>query len=1040
MFRHTKTLAATLLLMVTSILGGTLSAQNRDVKVKVSDESGVPVIGATVVANGNATMAGQTQADGTLTLKVPSNATLQVSCIGYLTQDVAVGGRTEINVVLAEDNMMLEETVVVGYGVQKKSDLTGSVASVKSTDLRNRSTSDAASALQGKAAGVQILNYSGAPGESASIRVRGFSSNSGNIGPLLIVDGLKVTNISYLDPSMIESIEVLKDAASAAIYGAEAGNGVVLITTKSGAADNGKAYVSYDAKFTNQRLGKKAELFEADEYIAYQKAIGNMTDELLEINNWDGQNHNWFDAVFAPSWSQQHAVTVSAGNNKGHFFTSINYLKNDGIVIGDKDVYSRLSAQLNADYKIFDWFTVGTNTSLEKYSRTSVSQMSYGSMLNSVMSLDPLTPPYYSNIEDCTTGMQQHYALGDPILRDPNHNNDFYATSKWVEEATGNPLIQRDRTQAYSDGINVRGTIFANITPFKGFVFTSRFGYRIGNSGSHSYSAPFWATSMANSTEYNISANINTSYYYQWENFANYNRTFGKHAVSAMAGISYTENNWDNASMSARGEDILQNTKPNYRYIDYLKTDATKTIGNAPGRSANISYFGRLSYTYDDRYMIQANFRADAFDSSKLPASNRWGYFPSVSAGWTISNEKFIKDNVDRNLLSFLKFRASWGQNGNVNILNGYPYDATIAIAGQWYQYNPSLGDGSLTYGSGPTEMANDKLQWEVSEQIDLGLDARLFNNRLTIGMDWYRKLTKDLLVRITPVPEVGVKGAYTNAGNVLNTGFEFEAGWKETIGDFSYGINANFATLKNEVLALHSTIDRIEGTQGGVSGLNNRIRTAFEVGYPIWYFRGYKYAGVNEETGSPLYYDKNGEITENVEDGDLQYIGKAIPDATYGITINLAYKGFDFSVFGTGTIGNDIFSLLYSADRSRTNTLSYYWRNSWKEDNHNAMFPKSSTVATDWKFWSSSASLFNGAYFKFKQIQLGYTLPESLTKKALVSNLRFYVSLDDFFTISSYPGCDPETATTSSANGMGYDAGSYPTTRKVILGVNLSF
>lgn len=1027
-------IASALLILLLGAPG--LAAQNRAISGTVRDAEGQPVIGAAVVVAGQQSLGVMTDTDGKYAFSVPAGATIEVSCIGYVSQTAKVGSKSTYDFILAEDSQLLEETVVIGYGVQKKSDLTGSVASVKSTDLMNRSTTDAA-ALQGKAAGVQILNNSGAPGSGAQIRVRGYSSNSGSIGPLLIVDGLKVDNIQYLDPSMIANMEILKDAASAAIYGAEAGNGVVLITTKSGAAQNGTANISYSASFTNQRLGKKAELFDAFEYIDYQKAIGNVTDELLVANKWDGQNHDWFDAVFAPSWAQQHAVTFSGGNNKGHFFSSLNYVKNNGIVKGDKDVYKRLSAQINADYSLFKWFTVGTNTSIEKWETKSVSGSSYGSMLNSVMSLDPLTPAYYSRIEDCTPGMQQHYADGDIILRDPNHNNDFYATSRWLDEATGNPLLQRDRTDSYGGGLNVRGSLFANVTPLKGLVYTSRFGYRIAQSSSHSYSTPYWATPMANAVEYNISANVNTSYYYQWENFVNYNQTFGKHSIGAMAGMSYIENNYDNASMSSSGKDILQYYLPQYQYISYLKKDAVKNMSNAPGRSASIAYFGRLSYSYADRYSLQANFRADAFDSSKLSKQNRWGYFPSVSAGWTISNESFVKDNVDRSILSFLKIRGSWGINGNISVLNGYPYTATISVNGQWYQYNPSTGTGGLTYGSGPTELANPDLKWETSEQIDLGLDARMFNSRLTLGFDWYRKMTRDLLISIAPVPEIGVKSTYVNAGNVLNTGVELELGWKDSIGDFTYSVNANMATLHNEVLSLHKAVPRIENM---VSGLNNQVRSAFEAGYPIWYFRGYKYAGVDSETGAPLYYNADGKVVDSVNDNDRQFIGKAIPDATYGITINLGYKGFDFSVFGTGTIGNDIFSMLYSADRPKTNSLTHFWRNSWKAPGGDAKYPESGKVANDWIFWSSSASVFNGSYFKFKQIQLGYTLPRNLTRKVMINDLRLYVSLDDFFTISSYPGCDPETATTGNSGTMGYDLGTYPTMKKVIMGVNLTF
>ena len=1041
MFRNVfAKVVAVSMILAASILGGVLelSAQNKPISGTVTDGAGVPVIGAAVYVVGNTSTGVMTDVDGKFTLSVPSNSTIAVSCIGYATQTIKVGSETVYNVMLQEDTQLLEETVVVGYGVQKKSDLTGSVASVRSDDLENRSTSDAAAALQGKAAGVQILNNSGAPGEGAQIRVRGYSSNSGNIGPLLIVDGLKVDNIQYLDPSMIESMEVLKDAASAAIYGAQAGNGVVLITTKTG--EKGNASITYNGKFTLQMLGKKAELFNGPDYVEYQKQIGNLTDDILKANGYkEGMDYNWFDAVFAPSWAIQHGVTLQGGNNRGHYLTSINYVDNDGIIVGEQDTYKRLSAQVNADYKLFDWFTIGTTNSFEKWSRTSVSQQSYGSMLNSVMSLDPLTPAYYSKIEDTPTPFQQAYYEGKPVMRDPDHNNDFYGTSMYVEESTGNPLAQKNRTDATSDGINIRGSVFGNLTPFKGLTITSRFGYRINQSSSHSYSAPYYLTSMANGGQYNISANVNTGYYYQWENFANFNRTFGKHDVSAMIGMSYDESNSDNARISSQGTDILRAYDKDSQYIDYLLSDAQKTVGNAPNRSASMSYFGRIGYSYDNRYSIQANFRADAFDSSKLSEDVRWGYFPSVSAGWTISNESFIKDNVDRSILSFLKLRGSWGRNGNVNILNGYPYVATISPNGLWYQYDPTKD--VLSYGSAPSGVANPKLHWETSEQVDLGLDARLFSDRLSVTVDWYRKITKDLLVSYAPHPEVGVKSIYDNAGNVLNSGLEIELGWKDSVGDFHYSINANMATLKNNVLSLHESLPRIEGQTGGVSGLNNKIRTAFEAGYPIWYFRGVKYAGVNKETGTPLYYNAAGEIVDAVKDGDLQYIGDAIPDMTYGITINLAYKGFDFLLFGTGSVGNDIFSLLYSADRSTTNTLTHYWKNSWSESNKNALYPQmTKAISKDWYFWSSSACLFDGSYFKIKQIQLGYTLPKKFTQKFLVKNLRVYASLDDFFTFSSYPGCDPETATVGSHNGMGYDAGSYPTSKKVVFGVNITF
>ena len=1028
-------MAAAVMILAAGLLGTVATAQNRAISGTVVDENGSPVVGAAVVVVGNSSIGAVTDVNGVFRLNVPAGANINVSCIGYTDQTVSTGTQSTFKFVLVENAEFLDETVVIGYGVQRKSDLTGAVASVRAEDLENRSTTDAAAALQGKTSGVQIINSSGAPGAGADIRVRGYSSNSGNIGPLLIVDGLKVDNIQYLDPTMIESMEILKDAASAAIYGAQAGNGVVLITTKSG--KEGAAHISYNGRFTLQSLGKKADIFRAKEYVEYQSYIGNLAADTPTTIDTD-----WYDAVFQPSWSKQNGITFQGGNNRGHFFTSLNYFDNDGIVVGKKDVYHRLTAQVNADYNLFKWFSISTNNSIEKWDRKSVSN-GYGSVLNSVVSLDPLTPPYISDIKDTPGGMQEHYASGDPIPTDPTHNNDFYGTSKYLEEATGNPLFQRDKTDATSEGINIRGSMAANFMPFKGFTFTSRFGYRINQNSSHSYTKPYWLTSMANSKNHEISANVNTGYYYQWENFANYNRTFGKHTVGAMAGMSYTESHNDNASLSASGPDALKGYEPNFLYIDYVNpiSSTTRSYGNAPGMSAQLSYFGRLMYTFDNRYSIQGNFRADAFDSSKLSKQARWGFFPSVSAGWTISNEPFFRDNVSRDVVSFLKLRGSWGINGNVNVLNGYRYSTSISLNGQYYQATPSTGAAAASYGSMPSGLANPNLKWETSEQLDFGLDARFLRDRLTLGVDWYRKYTNDLLLQVENLPEIGVANSWVNAGKVLNSGLEFEVSWKDRIGDFSYGVNANLSTLKNKVLEVHSLVDRLNTDV--VSGLNELLVSSFEAGYPIWYFRGYKYAGVDKETGAAQYYDKDGEITPTPGENDKQYLGEGIPNLTYGITLNMAWKGFDMVVFGTGAAGNEIYNLMVSADRPKTNGLYTYWRDSWGNPNVNkatAKYPDSKQVATKWDFWSSSACVFDGSFFKIKQIQLGYTLPRTITQKVYISDLRFFVSLDDYFTFTKYPGADPETASLNASTSRGVDSGSYPTTKKVVFGVNLTF
>jgi TonB-linked SusC/RagA family outer membrane protein len=1029
------------------------SAQNKHIiKGVVTDDKQEPLIGASVIVKGNTSLVTVTDVKGQFNLSVTDqNQTLVISYIGMITQEVAINSKSQnLKIALSEDKRQLDEVVVVGYGSMRKSDITGAVSSVRSESLRNLATSDAAAAIQGKVSGVQVLSNSGAPGQGASIRIRGYSSNSGNIGPLLIVDGLKVSSIQYLDPSMIESMEILKDGASAAIYGAEAGNGVVLITTKSGT--KGTSSISYDVSLITQSLAKRPEIFGAKDFIAYKKMSGLPIDNALTANGYTGTDTNWFDAVFAPSMSQQHTVTFQGGTDKGHFFTSLNWTNNDGIVKGDKDVYRRLTAQINADYNIKEWLQIGTNNSFEKWSTKSVSQMSqYGSLMNSVMTLDPLTPVYNTTPDQFSTSMKQAYDAGKNILKDPT-NGLYYATSKYIDDDSGNPLLQRDRVSSQNEGINIRGVIYGNLKPIKGLVITSRFGYNVSQSNSHSYNTPYFATTQAKSDDYNISANANTNYYYQWENFANYNLTLNKHNITAMGGMSYTENNSDNVSASASGPDILKGYDSNFLYLDYVKSNmvsttvngvtsssekTVKNFGNAPGKSTQMAYFGRLVYAYDNRYTATVNFRADAFDNSKLSQKNRWGYFPSFSAGWTASNEKFFADVIDKGILSFLRLRGSWGRNGNINVLGGYSWNTTVNYNGSWYQYGAD--NGSASYGSSPSGLANPNLKWETSDQLNVGADMRFLKDKLSLTVEYYNKDTKDLLVTITPPAEIGIGSTTVNAGSVNNRGLELEATWRDNIGkDFSYSVKANFSTLHNEVTYLDPSITRLTGSQGGVSGTNNPIYTAFEVGKPIWYFRGYQYQGVNPDTGAPILKDVNGD--GSISDADMTYIGKAIPDFTYGLTINLAYKGFDMNIFGTGVSGNNIFTVFYRADTPMRNSMKYYYDNAWTSTNKGASMPDPKLVANDWKFWGSSASMFDGSYFKIKQIQLGYTVPTSFTKKLLISKLRCFVSLDDYFTISKYPGSDPETATTSSSSGMGFDNGTYPMSKKITFGLNLSF
>ena len=1056
------------MILAAGLLGTVATAQNRAISGTVVDESGAPVVGAAVVVVGNTSIGVVTDINGAFRLNVPAGANINVSCIGYADQTVPVGNQTTFRFVLAENTEFLDETVVIGYGVQRKSDLSGAVASVREESLKNLSTTDAAAAIQGKVSGVHVLT-NGAPGSGADIRVRGYSSNGGNISPLYIVDGLQVSSIQYLDPSMIESIEILKDAASAAIYGAQAGNGVVLVTTKSG--KDGQASVTYTSKATLQNFSKRP-VMNREEFIRYKSYdMGETFKEgaaqvQANLDRFDYSHpyyeggvidQDWIDAYLEPTWSQQHSLSFSGGNKNGHFFASLNYVYNNGVVRGDKDVYKRLTAQINADYNLFKWLQVGSNNSIEKWSTKSVSQQGYTSSFEQMLLMDPLTPVYWTDPKEFSIDVKNMYdkvMAGDPntpAYRFLGDENGWYANTKY-SDAEGTALAKRDMTDGTNGGFNINGSLFANFKPFKGFTFTSRLGYRLSMSNSHSYTSPYYIGGRGSNDNYSISAGANTGWYYQWENFANYMFNLGKHNFTLMAGMSYRENNSDNVSGSSSGGDILPSYEENFRYLSYVLSSASKNFSNSPSKSASMAYFGRLIWNYDNRYGFQANFRADAFDSSKLPKDNRWGYFPSVSAYWNISNEPFFRNNIDTNVFNLLKIRASWGRNGNISVLSGYPYASVINIGNTWYQYGVDYIGTS--YGSAPKGLPNPGLHWEIAEQTDLGLDFRMLNNRLTGTVEFYNKVTKDLLFSKDVPPEYGVSSVTINGGNVLNRGWEFELGWRDQIGDFGYSINGNFTTLHNEVLSLPEGVS--PQYQTPASSTNYQIRSAFEPGYPVWYMNGFIYDGIAEQDiywdgkdadgnavhkllygeGYPILRDINND--GEIGTGDMTYIGQGTPKFTYGININLNWKGFDFALYGAGVGGNSILPVLHRTGFK--NNLKWYLENSRTDENPNGYLPNPYKTLGDYKFWSSTANLFKGDFFRIKQLQLGYTLPSRLTRKIAISDLRFYVSLDDFFTFTSYPGLDPETASTNNTTGAGLDWGSYPTMQKLILGVNLTF
>lgn len=1014
------------------LVGWTLAAQQVTVSGVVVDDQNEPLIAAGVVQKGT-TNGTVTDVDGSFSITVPAGSVIEFSSVGYTTQEYVAAKTEKVVITLPTDTQMIEETVVVGYGVQRKVDVTGAISQVKSEDIQNRTIVSAESALAGKTAGVQTFSASAKPGATPSIRIRGISSN-GSSDPLYVVDGRVTSTISSIDPNDIESMEVLKDAASAAIYGAQAGNGVILITTRKGKGD-GK--ISYSYQLTSQSLGKIPAVMNAVEFAQYYLEKGTYT--LGEIYNmWDLKtNTDWLAYSFEPSLMHHHNLTFSAGDDRRSLFISGSYLNNNGMLKGDSDFHRRLTGMVNASWRFKSWLDVQTNNQVEYYQIRSITDGSnFGSPITAALQLDPLTPTVYTpdNLPDF---MQAYLNEGKVLLTDKDGN--YYSISQFNKSENTHPLLQLDTSYSIYKGFTLNGTTAINFHPIPGLNITSRLGYRLTTSDTYSYGNDYYVSPSKYSNYMSVNSSTSDSIYYQWENFANYMRQFGAHNLNLMVGMSYSQTRSYSTSAGISGSDSggvidfgLIQDNPLFYYISYATNTAQKSVGGGmENYSRMLSYFGRASWNYRGRYHLQASLRADAADLSILPKPMRWGYFPSVSAGWTLSDEPFFYSL--KNIFPYVKIRASWGQNGSIAGLGSYMYANDITTGGS-YPTGAILPNGAFEYitSSSPSSTGNDELKWETSEQIDLGVDFRFLRDRLSFGFDWYNKKTKDLIVTgITASTIVGQSASPVNAGNVLNTGIELEAGWKDVIGDFFYSVNANFSTLKNVVTYLHPTLK--DGI-GGTLNRDNMVITRFEKGYPAWHYYGYEFAGIDPATGDATFVEHDD--VAGVSDGDKVDLGSGIPRFNYGLTLTAGWKGFDAVVFLSGAGGHKLWLDMYVSDYN-VNHLKVFTEDRWTPTHTEASVPAASS--TTWNnYMSSNGALFKGDYMKIKQIQLGYTVPAKLTRKVAVDNLRVYCSLDDFFTFTNYPGFDPEI--TGSGSSTGVDKGNFPTSKKVVLGVNITF
>lgn len=981
-------------------------AQAQNITGTVSDAIG-PMPGATIIVKGT-NYGTTTDFDGKFIMEnVANDATLVISFVGYTSKEVIINGQTTFNIVLAEDASKLDEIVVVGYGTKKKSLVTGAISSIKSEDIQNNASTRIEQAIQGKVSGISVLTNSGSPGAGSKIRIRGTGSN-GNSDPIYIVDGMKTYSIDNIYGGDIESIEILKDAASSAIYGTEGANGVVIITTKSG-KNLDKPLISYDSQFGFQTERTKMELMDETQYRTYLDEAG-----VQDIAS-NGVNTNWIDEVFEDAWVEKHHLSFAGGTEKSTYFISGSYTNQDGIVGKERANFKRYTARINSKHEINDWLEVGNNLTYTNTSRGIIGEDDeYRSILNNALLMDPLTPVTYTNgVPSNVTDLVND---GKTILSD--ENGDYYGLPAYVTGEIANPLAMLTVQKRNITTDKILGTFFANVTPFEGLVMTTRLGIDINYEINHNWNPIYFVSSERQNTLATVDDNITKNSSWLWENFATYTNSYQKHDYTVLLGLTaekYQSPNYYlfSGPMPKEGD--------NYAYHDYTQDDDLNNIGGNFIERRKKSSFGRFSYGFDEKYLLEGTLRYDV--SSAFSEANKAAYFPSVSAGWVISKEGFWKGDSK---IDYLKIRASWGQVGSDQNLLGNEDLQFFTSEG----IKVPDGNGNFLPGYEADNIPNKDLTWETSEQIDFGIDLRAFAGRLTFSTDYYDKKTKDLIVSgnsLIPL-SVGRNFGNFNGGTVSNKGWEFELGFNNKAGDFTYGINLNLSTLKNEVteLAVDSPIDG-----ANVRGFDT---TRFEEGEPIWYYRGYKTNGIDDTTGEPIIVDVDGsgDITPN----DITNIGDPHPDMLYGGQINLGYKDFDFNLNFQGSQGNEIYMLWNRTDRQFSNKPSFLYDGRWTGAGSNASFPKAD-VGSDY-LYRSDLMVGDGSYMRIKQIQLGYTLPSEIVQKILIDRLRFSISVEDYFTFTDYEGLDPEAGSTNNQS-QGIDRGVYPIPGKIIFGISLN-
>ena len=1012
---------------------GQLTAQTSAISVSGTVTDGKePLVGASITEKGttNGTLA---DIDGNYKLSVRnSKATLVVSFVGYKSKEVNVLNAQVLNVQL-ENDATLEELVVVGYGTQKKAVVTGAIAKVKGSDLENMPVSRIEQSLSGRTAGVFVSMGSGQPGEGATVRIRGTTSINGS-DPLYVVDGVPVTGgIDYLNQADVESIEVLKDAASAAIYGARAAAGVIIVTTKQGKA--GKTAVTYNMYAGQAAPARKLALLNGTQYatLMNEASVASKGEILFPNPSVYGTGTDWQDAVFnkaAPL--QNHELGISVGNDKSKYYASFGYYNQTGIVASKQSAWERYTARINSTHKLNDYFNIGTTFGYTRVvARGSSTNSEYGGVLSRAMNMDPLTPVIETDPSVLSSPIFKNFA----VVRD--EAGQPYGISKYVGSEILNPVAATEVNQGSGWADKIVANAFVEVEPIKGLKFRSTYGADLASYGFDGFRPIYYLNAANRSDVTSYTRSQSRGLYWIWNNTLSYTKTLGQHNFSALVGQEANKNHGENVVFSVQNMPV-SNIKD--ASLNYASVQADQSGGGYEYDGATLSYFGRLNYDYAGKYLLTALLRQDG--SPRFGPNNKFGVFPSISVGWVLSEEAFIKNITP---INFLKIRASWGVNGSDKI-GDFRYVSTVG-GGRNYTFGTA---DKLFNGISPNAIANPDLKWERTTQANLGFDTKLFK-RLSLTIDVFQKTTTGMLLRQKVPAWIGNDGPDANIASLENKGVEIELGYDKKIGKVALGLTGNVSFIRNNITDLGTELKFL---QGQTFSPQNLEITRTKVGEPFGYFYGYKTQGIfQNQTEVNAYKSKDGAIIQpNAKPGDFRFmdidgngvinaddrtkIGDPTPSMTYGFNLTAAYSGFDVLLFGQGVTGNDVFKATRRFDIASANmTADALGR--WTGEGTSTTYPRLVMGDPNQNFSrSSDFYIESGAYFRIRTLQIGYTVPLSIMSKIGLTRFRVYVSGNNLKTFTQYTGFDPEIG----GGSFGVDRGFYPQARSFMFGLSAAF